>query len=116
MITNWLEKYGDPEIEKKVEKELEYINMINEKTDNISDVGDTDNHTRFYIPTDQKKTNSLMVVLDKTLVTTNPHREMFHENNGDKSTQFVTGTLDPETRKLRLVFFVDRLKEFVSGL
>ena len=82
----------------------------------ISDVIGSDNHTRFYIPTDQKKTNSLMVVLDKTLVTTNPHREMFHEKTGNKSTQFVTGTLDQETGELKLVFFVDRLKDFVSEL
>lgn len=101
---------------------MENLNNTDKSSDNaekelrISDVSGSDNHTRFYIPTDQKKTNSLMVVLDKTLVTTNPHREMFHEKTGDKSTQFVTGTLDPETGELKLVFFVDRLKDFVSGL
>ena len=93
------------------------IKRFNENSElNISDVSGSDNNTRFYIPTDQKKTNSLMVVLDKTLITTNPHREMFHEKTGDKSTQFVTGTLDPETGELKLVFFVDRLKDFVSKL
>jgi hypothetical protein len=99
---------------------MKQLNNTDKKPDNtkkelhISDV--SDNHTRFYIPTDQKKTNSLMVILDKTLVTTNPHREMFHEKTGDKLTQFVTGTLDPDTGELKLVFFVDRLKDFVSKL
>jgi hypothetical protein len=93
------------------------IKRFNENSElNISDVSGSDNQTRFYIPRDKKKTNQLMVVLDKTLVTTSPHREMYNENTGDKSTQFVTGTLDTETGELKLVFFVDRLKDFISGL
>jgi hypothetical protein len=28
IISDWLDKYGDPEIERKVEKEAEYINNV----------------------------------------------------------------------------------------
>lgn len=30
IISDWLEKYGDPEMEKQVEEEIEYINKIME--------------------------------------------------------------------------------------
>ena len=80
----------------------------------ISDVIGSDNHTRFYIPTDKKKTNELMIVLENSLHLTD--HEFYHEKTGKKETQFVTGTLDNKTGQLKLVFFVDRLKDFVDGL
>ena len=89
------------------------LDKSNEKL-HISDVIGSDNHTRFYIPTDKKKTNELMVVLKNTLHLT--EHEFYNENTGKKETQFVTGTLDNKTGELKLVFFVDRLKDFVSEL
>lgn len=80
----------------------------------ISDVSGSDNHTRFYIPTDQKKTNELMIVLENSLHLT--EHEFYHEKTGKKETQFVIGTLDSKTGQLKLVFFVDRLKDFASKL
>lgn len=80
----------------------------------ISDVSGSDNHTRFYIPTEQKKTNELMIVLENSLNLT--EHIFYNEKTGKKETQFVTGTLDNKTGQLKLVFFVDRLKDFVSKL
>jgi hypothetical protein len=65
----------------------------------ISDVIGSDNDTRFYIPTDKKKTNDLMVVLKNTLHLT--EHEFYHEDTGKKETQFVTGTLDKKISFLR---------------
>ena len=95
-------------------KNVKNLNNAENPKLGISDVIGSDNHTRFYIPTDKKKTNELMVVLKNTLHLT--EHEFYNENTGKKETQFVTGTLDNKTGELKLVFFVDRLKDFVSRL